>query len=224
MQTDRQTDKALHWKTAVFDIDGQWEALEKLPDFVKELHRQLEVCPETGKQHYQCHVVCHRQVRLTQMSSWIRKTKWFAVLGKQHIANSIAYVSKKDSAVAGTQQVTVGETYYSLLELLQIVADRCWYHIAPFEYFHTGLWMSRTWDEREKAYKKQLTFKSCAKYLVSDYTKWLNKLSNPMVGKLWNDFSEVLLREAEEKGSFIIEEPPPEVLLEHPEVVEYFLE
>jgi len=72
-QTDRQDDvfKATHWNSGIFDVNDNWNQLEKLPDFVKKIYKQQEICPTTGRLHYQTHVQCHRQVRRTQLSEWI---------------------------------------------------------------------------------------------------------------------------------------------------------
>lgn len=197
METGRQTDKATHWKTAVFEIDDNWSKLETLPMFVKEVHKQKEVCPTTNKEHYQIHVVCHRQVRLTSLTGWIKKTKWFAVLGAEHIANSIAYCSKKESAVEGTQQVVKGEAYHRIHDLLLIIG-RAYFHIRPEK---LGL---TEWEEEFDAH----LFKNASRHLVQQNINWINKICNPVVEKMWNLFHrEILEIVREEEGAFIIEAP-----------------
>lgn len=205
-QTDRQTDKAIHWKTAVFDVEGAWERLEKLPEFVKKVHLQEETCPTTGRPHRQIHVVCHRQVRLGQMRNWLPKTHWSPVFGKEHIANSIAYCSKKETAVVGTQRVLEGETFYKLSEIMELIAARCWYELKPHEWFQEIY--NYNYAKIDTEYEAQFKFKNCAKYLVRDDKTWIDRLSNPMVAKMWNDFGGEFLGAAEERGSFIIEDPP----------------
>lgn len=200
-QTDRQTDKSTHWKTAVFDTNGNWEALEKLPDHVKEVHKKLEICPTTGKEHYQIHVVCHRQVRLSAMTGWIKHTKWFMVIGKQHIANSIAYISKLDTTAPGAEvQVVKGEQYYQIHDLLLIVA-RC------FE-LSTAADMTDL-QSSDFVINKQYLWKYAAASTVRQLgLKWITKLSNPVLEKSWNIHHATLLEAVyEDEGSFIIEEP-----------------
>lgn len=205
-QTDRQTDKAIHWKTAVFDVNEQWSRLEKMPEFVKEVHRQKEVCPTTGNPHWQIHVVAHRQVRLSALREWLPHTHWTPVLGKQHIENSIKYVSKPESAVEGTQRIDKGQTFYKLSEIMELIADRCWYELKPAQWFHQTY--GYDYAKIDAAYEAQFKFKNCAKYLVRDDKAWIDRLSNPMVAKMWNDFGGEFLGAAEERGVFIIEDPP----------------
>lgn len=200
-QTDRQTDKATHWKSAIFDVDDNWAKLEVLPDFVKEVHRQKEICPTTGNPHFQCHVVCHRQVRINQLSGWIKATKWLPVLGKTHIENSIKYTSKPESAVEGTHQVIQGEKYWQFHEILQEIAKQYSCEddnvFLPKDYFFRRGWIHLT------------------SRLVDKDPKWVNKLSNPALKKAWDYWGDIFLYKVREyveetSGAYIIEGPASE--------------
>jgi len=197
-QTDRQTDKASNWKSGIFDVDDNWSRLETLPDFVKTVHKQQEICPTTQRPHFQVHIVTHRQVRLSQMTGWIKATKWIPVLGKEHIQNSINYTSKSESAVAGTHEVVQGTVYLQIHELLLEVARQ---HSKedddnknPREWIRTRSWQALT------------------SRLVLKDLKWANKLSNPALEKCWRLWGEVFLVKAKEtnSGASIIESPASE--------------
>jgi len=224
-QTDRQTDKpATHWKSAIFDsgVDsngvswsGQWASLEPgaLPAFVKTVYKQKEICPDTQREHFQVHIVCHRQVRLTQMSGWIKRTKWFAVIGDKHIKNSIAYTSKKESAVEGTHEVVQGEKYYQIHELLQLIAKEYDHAERPSEASQSS--------EMERA----LSFETLSSRLVWRDVKWVNKLANPQLKKLWDMYKWVFIAKMWEHlddtgGAYIIEGPASEDI----ESEEYLIE
>jgi len=124
-QTNKQEGLYSHWKSAVFDLSG-WEKVtrEELPNYVKKIHQQKEICPSTQREHYQVHVELHRQQRLSAMRGWIQ-SHWEGVKGTNHIRNSIAYCSKKESAVEGTQSVIENEEEYLRLHdlLLQIAEE-----------------------------------------------------------------------------------------------------
>lgn len=196
-QTDRQTDKSTHWNAAVFDVDDNWSKLDTLPSFVKRLHKQKEICKTTGNPHFQIHVECHRQVRLTQMCSWISKVKWKAVRGKEYIANSIAYTAKTDTAVPGTHQSIEGEKYYQLHELLQ--------RLAMFAEFETQPW------KMESDYGHSInSWKWITRRALHSDIKWANKLSNPSLRRMWEDWGSIFVANMEEAGSLIIEDPAPE--------------
>ena len=200
-QTDRQTDKATHWKSAIFE--EEWPALNgELPQHVKELHKKLEICPTSGRQHYQVHVVCYRQVRLSAMTSWIRKTKWFAVIGEQHIKNSIAYISKVETTAPGAQvEVVKGQPYLQLHDLLLVVARNF-----------------STYNEDEKPTPNMLLnqhmWERALRLTIQEMgIHWISKLSNPVLSKMWNIcWRELLDAVQKEEGSFIIEEPDNRVL------------
>jgi len=182
-QADRQTDKSVHWNSGIFDHADAWAKLEVLPSFVKELHKQKEVCPTTGREHWQTHVVCHTQQRLSALRGWIQ-THWKPVKGAEYIKNSIAYCSKSETAVCGTATVVKGEKYLRLHELLMVVA-REWvprYHISECK---DGATL--------RLYNEQVLFKNVARQLVEKDLVWIDKLSNPMIGKLWDMFHNEIL-------------------------------
>ena len=205
-QTDRQTDKATHWKTAVYDEgddktgahwSGQWAKLDTIPSFVKTLYRQKEVCPETQRLHFQVHVVCHRQCRRTQLSGWIKHTKWIPVVGEQHITNSINYCSKKDTAVPGTYEVTQGEEYMRLHQLLQELAKHSEFELPQFSLDVVPKQSMNGW-------------KWISRRLIMKDPIWADKLSNPTLRRMWEDWGSIFIWNWEEGGAHIIEAPPEE--------------
>ena len=218
-QTDRQADiKATHWNSAIYDLSGQWEAMRVLPEFVKEVHTQQETCPTTGRVHYQTHVVCNRQVRLRAMCDWIKRTKWQALIGKEHINNSLNYCRKKETAVEGTFEVIKGEPYLRIHELLLEIAKTLIPTLTPYpQRRQTDLTNPTGWLNRIEAWEKQFLFKNAARKIVAKDLTWINKISNPVVEKMWNYFHievieqvrvrELGLGEAQPEGSYIIETP-----------------
>ena len=210
-QTDRQTDKtprtATHWNTAVYDegvgFKCQWSCLDKLPDFIKEMHKKEEICPTTGRHHFQIHIVCHRQVTGKQMSSWIKHTKWSPLLGRDHIANSIAYIYKQDTAAPGAVPVSVkGTDYLRIHELLLEVAKDFEYLAVPKDVSHPSVLVAQV---------EQYLFKNAARWIVRKRgIEWITKLSVPTLEKSWNIFYRELLYEVQKQGEALIIEPPVE--------------
>lgn len=210
-QTNKQENVlASHFKSAVFDME-RWDAAVKggLPNFVKKVHQQVEICPSSGKRHYQVHVELNRQQRPTAINSWWGGyTKWIAVKGKEHIANSIGYTSKKDGTqVDGTHQVLENEEEYLRLHdlLLQIAEEfepnisECQTDIDPIKALRLL-----------KEYEEQFLFKNASKWIVKKDIKWISKLSTPFVEKAWNYYHAILLDEVKKgreggRGPFIIE-------------------
>jgi len=200
-QTDRQTDKASNWNSAVFDVDDNWAKLDTLPPFVKVVHKQKEICPTTNNPHFQVHVVCHRQVRLSQMCSWIKKTNWKPVKGDTYIKNSIAYTSKQESAVPGTHTVTQGEKYLQIHELLLEIAK---HYRLPEMADGTGSMMERA-----------IAWETVTGRMITQDPKWANKLSTPALKKAWDwwgyEFVNKVSEYSEETGgAYIVEGPASE--------------
>jgi len=217
-QTDRQTDKiprtATHWNTAVYDenkpdspteFKNQWDCLDKLPDFVKEVHKKREICPTTGREHFQIHVKCHRQVTGKMMSSWIFHTKWQALVGSDHIANSIAYIYKLETAAPGAVPECVqGSDYLRIHELLLEVAKD--FEMLPVPEGSSSLPIS---DNRKQG--EQFLFKNAARWIVKKRgIEWITKLSVPTLEKSWNIFHNELLDEVRKREALIIEPPARE--------------
>lgn len=210
-QTDRQTDKATHWKSAIFNVDDNWAKLETLPSFIKTVYRQKEIAPTTQEPHFQVHVVCHQQVRLSKMCSWIQKTKWIPVKGEQHIKNSINYTHKSESAVPGTHQVQQGEKYYQIHELLLEIA-KFYERPNPASVADTvgSLAASVSWE-------------TITGRMISADPKWANKLSVPALKKAWDWWNFQFIEKVAEYneatcGAYIIEGPAQTEPLEEGEV------
>ena len=203
-QTGRQTDKATHWKTAVHDVGDNWAILKgALPTFIKELKMKKEIAPTTGSEHYQIHVRCHTQQRGSKLYGWIKATKWFAVIGDTHIQNSIDYISKVETTAPGANVETrQGEQYLRVHELLLQIA---------------GFW------ECELGYKDTPhgptlvvtdvnNWENITLRMVDQDLNWANKLSNPMLRRMWNEWKFAFLRRVEEfaeqtLGAYYIEGP-----------------
>jgi len=209
-QTDRQTDKASHWNAAIFDegdgFSGQWALLERPPNWVKRVHKKKEICPTTGREHQQVHVECVRQVRLSQLCSWIKHTKWTMVVGKAYIENSINYIAKEATTAPGAKVEILDnpEQYLRLSDILQEMAK---YSLpAPTSgdimYFKSlNLIDTNEW--------KRITGR-----MIKEDVTWVNKLCNPTLPRFWKDWGHIFINKFSEKfvedAVYIIEDSGPE--------------
>jgi len=189
---DRQTDRQpyTHWKSAIFDISGNWQQLEKLPDFVKMVYKQQEICPTTERPHYQIHVQCHRQVRLTQLSEWIKHTKWFGMKGKLEIDNSIKYCAKQESAVPGTYAAVSNDNYLSVQQIMELLADE----VSPT----IPLFFPDEWTQDQSLVFDELTrqrgFDFLTNKLIMKNPGIVNKLTNPTLPRMWERWGESFIK------------------------------
>lgn len=210
----KEPEKATHWKTAVYDcnavdseakFNGQWANLDKLPAFVKTLHRKREICPKTQREHYQIHVVCHKQERLAALTGWIKHTKWFKVIGDDHIRNSIEYISKLATTAPGAKvEVLQGEKYYRIHELLLEIAKFS-DNVIPGRPEYEG-------DLRGSVTLHANDWENITLRMVSADITWASKLAVPQLRRMWEDWKFAFIGRVEEhcsetSGAFIIEAP-----------------
>lgn len=209
-QTDRQPDKASHWNSAIFDdgegFSGQWRLLEMPPEFVRRVHKKKEICPTTGREHQQVHVECVRQVRLSQLSAWIKHTKWTAVYGKKYIENSINYIAKEATTAPGAKVEVLDnpEKFLRLSDILQEIAKRSLPtpSVSDMLYFRSlNLLDMNEW--------KRITGR-----MIKEDETWVNKLCNPTLPRFWKDWGHIFITKFEqnfvEDAVYIIEDSVPE--------------
>lgn len=218
-QTDRQPDKATHWKSAIHNVGDNWaKLLSPLPSWIKEIKMKKEIAPTTGSEHYQIHLQCHTQQRLSKLISFIPQTKWFMVIGEEHIKNSIAYISKVETTAPGAQvEIKKGEQYYRVHELLLQIA----------RFGENPLGSGRTEENARQAIEllKVNDWDNITLRMVDMDIAWASKLSNPALRRMWDSWKYAFLRRVEEfaeqtGGAFIIEAPTSEGCADKNEVAE----
>lgn len=209
-QTDRQTDRttisAIHWNSAIHDVGDNWAILKgALPTWIKMLKMKKEIAPTTGSEHFQIHVQCHTQQRMSKLCSWIKSTKWKAVKGEQYIKNSIDYVSKTETTAPGAVvEVREGEQYLRIHELLLQIA-RFAENPIPGRPEYEG-------DLRGVSLMKTNDWDNITTRMVAADLNWANKLSNPALRRMWETWKYVFIGRVEEwssetQGAYIIEAP-----------------
>lgn len=63
--------KSTWWSVTAFNAEiSQLESAE-FPEFVAKVYGGREKCPETGREHFQGAIQCRRQVRMTQLKTWL---------------------------------------------------------------------------------------------------------------------------------------------------------
>jgi len=85
----------------------------KLIPQVKEWGWQTEICPDTGRQHYQGYILATSQVRL---SHWVKHLKGVHVEIARNWNALLSYCKKTETAVEGTQVVVTNEQQYWTME------------------------------------------------------------------------------------------------------------
>jgi hypothetical protein len=106
-EIDRQTDKTTRWAFTAYE--DQWDLFKEIPSIVSEWMWQIEICPNTGRKHYQGCI----KTRTQQRHSAMRK-----LLPGVHIEVSrnwdalVNYCKKKETSVENTFQQHVNTRKY----------------------------------------------------------------------------------------------------------------
>ena len=102
-QTDRQTDKSTNWAVTAFGNDiTLLEDVKSYPSYVKKVFGGKEMCPDTGKEHFQGHLQLHTQQRLSAIKKWL-PTAHLEIA--RNFKASIAYSMKSDTATGPKNEV-----------------------------------------------------------------------------------------------------------------------
>lgn len=122
-ETDRQTDKTSRWAFTAYQ--AQWPLFTSVNELVAEIGWQIEVCPDTQREHYQGYLRTTRQVRFAQLKKiypgvHLEPAKnWDAL---------VKYCKKTESAVEGTQQHHENKkTFMTMAQALTKLAAHCPY-------------------------------------------------------------------------------------------------
>jgi len=120
-QTDRQTDKSTAWiATAYNDEIELLEDASRYPAIVKEVHGGREMCPQTGKLHFQGAIILHSQQRLSALKRWLPTAHLEPAKSKEAIKR---YCMKQETA-AGDKTVRANvQPYFCMDELLTLLGN-----------------------------------------------------------------------------------------------------
>ena len=101
--TDRQTDRSTNWAVTAFGNDiTLLEDAKSYPSYVKKVFGGREVCPDSGREHFQGHIQLHTQQRLSAIKKWLPTAH--LEIARNHKA-SIAYSMKSDTASGSKNEV-----------------------------------------------------------------------------------------------------------------------
>lgn len=123
-QTDRQTDKAIHWSITAFN-EVEIIALSSnstYPVFVKRVYGGLEKCKTSGREHYQAHVQLWSQQRMSALKKWL-PTAHLEI--SRDWRASIYYAMKKDTSTGEKKVLDSLLPHVDNQEALLMLARTC---------------------------------------------------------------------------------------------------
>lgn len=120
-QTDSQTDRAFHFMGTAYGEDMlKLEDVSGLPQFVKKVYGGREICPKTGREHFQYHIACRTQQRWSAIKKWLTGAH---IQVARVPKDSIAYAMKVATA-SGVKQV-IEPDYIDNQKALMMLAEIC---------------------------------------------------------------------------------------------------
>lgn len=188
-KTDRQTDKSSCWSVTAFNDEiSILEDDTKFPDFVKEVLGGREVCPSSGKLHFQGAVVLHSQQRLSALKKWLPTAHWEPARSRDALKK---YAMKEDTAVGEKVIRENAIPYLDIEAKMKIIAEAYLSFTAEdvdkeMEY--------KQKDEKDGEFWFLLTHKVLPKY----GGKIINSFAYPEVRVLWRNTKEFWIRQDSE--------------------------
>jgi len=120
------TEKSTRFAFTAFE--DQWPLFNEMPQSIAEWGWQKEVCPQTGKQHYQGYL---RTIKQERFSALKRLFPGVHLEVAQNWAALKAYCMKSDTAVPGTQ-VQEHSKYMNKFQFLEYLIKIC-IHLYGFD-------------------------------------------------------------------------------------------
>lgn len=98
------------------------ETPEQWPAFVKKVYGGREICPTSGKEHFQGHVQCHTQQRMSALKKWL-PTAHLGIV--HHLKAHLEYVMKPETASGEKRVVDNPRPFVTDRMALEKLADVC---------------------------------------------------------------------------------------------------
>lgn len=209
-QTDRQTDKGMIWSVTAFNDEiALVKDKTKYPAYVKLLVGQDEVCPETGKKHFQGCIQLHTQQRLSALKKWLPTAHFEICRNKDALLN---YVTKDETRDMSGERISNGPRieYIPFDKLNELLADmwivlesqlKAWFisrHPGE-EKLYEDLWATSGEDEEWV----RAEFKFLINYLIlNGYSRQASAFADNRLKQFWVDTSRswIRLRKAEKNS------------------------
>lgn len=113
------TDKSTWWSVTAYN--KEIESCEgTLPEFVREIHGGREICPSTGRLHFQGAIRCYEQIRLAKFKSWLPTAHIQPCRSTEALKK---YVMKKETAVGEKTIRTNPIPHYTAHQICLLLAQ-----------------------------------------------------------------------------------------------------
>lgn len=192
--TDRQTDiRAGCWSITIFNEEEIVKVNDKehLPEFVIEVHGQMEQCPNTGREHFQGCLIT-RYCRFGQVKKFLPTTHIERAIKKEAL---LKYCKKDNTKIGESVEIKNERPYYSLEMTMKLMGETY-----------------RTMDKKKLCYHSQYCGDNYERlgviYPFTEKNYWIivreilrertylcSVLSNPQTYRLWVNTYQVWIEE-----------------------------
>lgn len=171
-QTDRQTDKGTWWSITAFS-QQEIDLLNgtEYPEWVSKVYGGMESCPDTGRLHFQGAIQARRQVRFSQVKSWLGTAHIELARNKEALRK---YVMKEETAVGDKSVHQNATPYYRAHDLLELLAKH---------------WINAEMDDQSYIVDNKLNLKAqywdLVKIILETDRTLISAFMNPSLEKAW---------------------------------------
>lgn len=181
-QTDRQTDKTTRWAFTAFE--DQWGLFNDMPDIVAEWGWQTEVCPDTGRKHYQGYLRTRNQQRFTALRKVLPGVHIEPARNWEALMN---YCKKTETAVNGSQHSAVNTRKYlkfheALIRIANAYVDTYQENVHKMATLSASKAMLEVVDEDKK---EKENYQRAVSVLCSQNPEDISLYSNPQMFRAW---------------------------------------
>jgi len=156
----------------------------RVPDWVKECHGGVEICPDTQRRHLQVGIVCSRQIRLSALISWVPGAHCEVAKNRTAV---LRYAMKEETAEGEKQVATNSTPFLAPNEILDEISD---YVVAQDGFVCQSEYSKRTKAQKEAAYMEA----TCD--IVAANPRKLATYMNPRIKTMWLDYGHVFVLHA----------------------------
>lgn len=192
--TDRQTDKRSGcWSITIFKEEEIEIVRDKdnYPDFVKQVFGQMEMCPNTGRQHFQGCLIT-RYCRFSQVKRWLPMTHIEKAISKELL---MKYVRKDETKIGDDEDYENKRPYYSLEKTMELMGET-YLNIDKGKLEHYSQYSGKNYEKNGVIYPfSDTNYWILVREVLIKRPYLCSVLSNPQTYRLWVNTYQVWIGE-----------------------------
>jgi len=174
---DRQTDKATHWAVTAYGDDILTiENVATCPPFVKTVFGGREICPTTGREHFQGHIQCKTQQRFAAIKKWLPRAHIEIV---RNVKASIQYALKEDTSSGEKKEMVNPKPFVTDRMVMEKLANTCLQFCDCKAFIPKEGWTPAHLDDKEDFWHR-------VRRILLDEPDLCGLLAKPDIYRLWN--------------------------------------